>query len=160
MKTPSGSRANRVGWQRTARGGMLPARFRRGWMLPMAHRAAPAEYRLRTDLPPPRNLGHTCPWGQGLRDDPCLLIRRPAPPPTRSRENLNAPEFALRVIVNVKHKDSSKPSASSKSSTSAEAIKHGLQRPAYVQGTDRSIDGPGAHHHHRCRLLSVPAPQH
>ena len=40
----------------------------------LAHRAAPAEYLLRTDLPPPRNLGHSCPWNQGLRDDPSLLI--------------------------------------------------------------------------------------
>jgi hypothetical protein len=41
----------------------------------LAHRAAPAEYLLRTDLPPPRNLGHSCPWNQRLRNDPGLLIR-------------------------------------------------------------------------------------
>ena len=28
----------------------------------------------------------------------------------------------------------------------------GHPQPAAVQGTDRSIDGPGAHHHRRCRL--------
>jgi hypothetical protein len=32
------------------------------------------------------------------------------PPAARSRENLNASVFNLRVIANVKHKDSSKPS--------------------------------------------------
>ena len=41
------------------------------------HGASPAEYLLRADLPAPRNLGHTRSWHQGLRDDPCLLIRRP-----------------------------------------------------------------------------------
>src|SRR6202030_3098691 len=96
-----------------------------------------AEYLLRTDLPPPRNLGHTRSWNQGLRDDPCLLIRRPAPPPARSRQNLNSPESTLRVIANVKHKDSSKPSASAKSTTSGEAIKQGHRSHAYGQRHER-----------------------
>ena len=38
-------------------------------------RIARRQHLLRTDLPPPRNLGHSCPWNQRLRDDPGLLIR-------------------------------------------------------------------------------------
>ena len=58
--------------------------------------------------------------------------RRPRPPPpARSRENLNASVFAVRVIVNVKHKDSSNPSASSKSSISGRVIEEGYQCHAY-----------------------------
>jgi hypothetical protein len=58
-------------------------------------------------------------------------IRRPAPPAPRSRENLNASVFTLRVIVNVKHKDSSKPSDSSQSSSSGRVFEEGYQCPAY-----------------------------
>ena len=70
-------------------------------------------------------------WHQGLRDNPCPLSsadqrRRHGP-----RENLNASVFTLRVIVNVKHKDSSMPSASSKSSSSGRVIEQGYQRHAY-----------------------------
>ena len=36
----------------------------------------------------------------------------------------------------------------------------GHPKPAAVQGADRSTNGPGAHHHHRCQLLSVPPHRH
>src|ERR1700720_3355030 len=104
-----------------------------GTKLTVAGGASPAEYLLRTDLPPPRHLGYPRSRNQGLRDDPCLLIRRPAPPAARSRQNLNSPESNLRVIANVKHKDSSKPSASAKSTTCGEAIKQGHQSHAYAR---------------------------
>jgi hypothetical protein len=52
--------------------------------------------------------------------------RRPGPVSSSTR-----PKFTLRVIANVKHKDSSKPLASSKSSTSRTAIKGGRQSSAY-----------------------------
>src|SRR4029077_20794597 len=84
-----------------------------------------------TDLPPPRHLGYPRSRHQRLRDDPCLLIRRPASPAARSRQDLPPPIAALRVIANVKHKDSSKPSASGKSTTSGEAIKQGHLSSAY-----------------------------
>ncbi len=51
---------------------------------------------------------------------------------TRLLRNLNSPESTLRVIANVKHKDSSKPTASAKSTTSGEAIKQGHQSHAYT----------------------------
>ena len=38
---------------------------------------------------------------------------RPAPPPARPRQQLDAPIAALGVVIDVKHNDSSKPSASS-----------------------------------------------
>jgi hypothetical protein len=100
---------------------------------PLPHRASPIEYLLGTNLPAPSHLGHTPSWNQGLRDNLCLLSRRPATPAARSGQQLNPPKFTLRVIARVKHKDSSKPFASSKSSTSRTAIKEGRQSSAYDQ---------------------------
>ena len=97
----------------------------------LPHRASPTEYLLRTNLPAPSHLGHTPSRNQGLRDNLCLLFRRPATSAARSGQQLNPPKFTLRVIANVKHKDSSKPLASSKSSTSRTAIKGGRQSSAY-----------------------------
>src|SRR4051812_40734789 len=104
----------------------------------LPHGPSPAEYLLRADLPASRNLRYTGSWKQGLRDDPRLLIRRPAPPPARSRQNLNAAEFTLRVIANVKHKDSSKPSASAKPSTSMLVIEEERQSTAYGEVAGRA----------------------
>jgi hypothetical protein len=70
---------------------------------------SPAEYLLRTNLPEPSHLCHAGTGSQRLLDDPCLILGRPATATDRSRQNLDPPEFTLRVIINVKHNDSSKP---------------------------------------------------
>jgi hypothetical protein len=84
------------------------------------------------ERPPSRHLGYPRSRNQRLRDDPCLLIRRPAPAPARPRQNLDPPISALRVIINVKHNDSSKLSASRKSSTAGNLVEQGHQSPAYA----------------------------
>jgi indole-3-acetate monooxygenase len=72
----------------------------------------------------------------GRRSEWLRLPRRVTP--ARPRQDLNPPISALRVIANVKHKDSSKPSASAKSSTAREVIEQGHQSTAY-DGSDPSL---------------------
>ena len=97
----------------------------------LEHRTSPAEHLLRTDLPPPRNLRHTATWNQGLCDDPCLLIRRPAPPAAgsvRTSTRRKSP-FASSLTSNITIARSPLPQA--KSSTSGKATKQGHQSTAY-----------------------------
>ena len=93
--------------------------------------AAPAEHLLRTNLPATSNLSDPRSRFQCLRDNPRLLVRGPTAATTRSRQDLNTPKDALRVVANVKHKDSSKLVASAKETTSGEGIKQGHRSPAY-----------------------------
>ena len=85
---------------------------------PKPHLATPAKHLLRADLPAARHLGDHRSRPQRLRDNPRLVVVRPDPPPARSRQNLDpAVPATLRVVPNVVHSDSSKPSAPSRSST-------------------------------------------
>jgi len=93
--------------------------------------AAPAEHLLRTELPATSNLGDPRSWFQCLRDNPGLLVHRPSAATARSRQNLDTSKGNLRVVVSVKHKDSSKPVASAKETTSGEGIKQGRRSSAY-----------------------------
>jgi hypothetical protein len=88
----------------------------------LARYTSPAEHLLRTNLPAPGSLGHTGSWNEALLDDPCLLLRRPTAPTARPYQHLNPTVFTLRVIINVKHNDSSMPSASGNSTTVRPAI--------------------------------------
>ena len=103
---------------------------------PSSRPAAPARRQPKTCC------GQTCqrratsdtraPGTRRLLDDPCLLLRRPASAPPRSRQNLNPPKSALRVVINVEHNDSSKPSASSTSAHLSHAQKKGGGPPLTV----------------------------
>ena len=77
----------------------------------MARIAPPSKHLLRTQLPAACHIGHPHTGPQGFRHDPGLLFGRPAPTPPGAGQNLNAPEAALRVVINVEHNDGSKPSA-------------------------------------------------
>jgi hypothetical protein len=53
--------------------------------------APPSKHLLRANLPVSRHLGHPRTRRKRLRYDPTLLLTRPASPPPRSGQNLNAP---------------------------------------------------------------------
>jgi hypothetical protein len=72
---------------------------------------SPPEYLLRADRPAPRHLGDPSTRFHCLRDNASLLIRRPTTTTRRSGQDLDPSESTLRVILNVKHNDSSKPAA-------------------------------------------------
>lgn len=97
----------------------------------MTRGATPAEHLLRTKLPAASRLGDPRSRFQRLRNDPGLLVRGPAATPTRTSEDLYPPKRTLRVVAKVKHKDSSKPIASAKLTTSWPAVKQGRQSPAH-----------------------------
>ena len=88
---------------------------------PAANKAASGEPPRRPALPVPASPQRSGPSG------PRTSARRRAGP----SEDLYPPKRTLRVIANVKHKDSSKPFASAKSTTSWPAVKQGRQSSAY-----------------------------
>jgi hypothetical protein len=94
-------------------------------------RAPPAEYLLGTNLPSPSHLRYARARSQSLCNDPRLVLRGPAAATAGTGQDLNPPKPTLRVILNVKHNDSSKPSASGESTISGPAVKQGRQSSAY-----------------------------
>ena len=108
--------------------------------------APPCEDLLRAELPAAGNIGNTRSRQQHLRDNPRLLRGRPAAAPTRSCQQFDPPISRLRVIANFDHSLRSKPSASSKTTTSETASVEGPQRIAY-----RLPPGAGAERAGCCR---------
>ena len=78
-------------------------RFPRHARQVLAHRASPAKD-LCEQICKRRATSDTRAPVEGLRDNPCLLIRRPAPPAARPRENLNASvlPFASSLTSNIR----------------------------------------------------------
>ena len=106
--------------------------------------------------PRPRTARNTAVnWAASSMPDETRTTRRQAWP--RSPTHLNPLECTLRVIVNVKHKDSSKPCASSKSSTSRTALKEGLQSTAYAQAPRHHARPFDAQHLGGTRMLVAEA---
>src|SRR4051812_27866591 len=74
-------------------------------------RASPTKYLLRGELPTANHLGHAGARNKRLGDNPRLLISRPATTMGRTRQHLDPAKCTLRVIIKVKHSDSTKPVA-------------------------------------------------
>ena len=76
--------------------------------MPLASLPPPSEDLLRANLPSPCHLADRRALHEGFRNDPTLLVVRPAPPSCRTRQNLDPPKAAVRVSLNVIHNVSPK----------------------------------------------------
>jgi hypothetical protein len=106
----------------------------------LVHSASPAEYLLRTDLPPPRYLGYPRSRNQRLRDDPCLLTRRPAPAPARPRQDLNPPISALRVIITSNIRIARSPLPQANQPLPGRRLKKGVRAPLTVHQPKATVE--------------------
>ena len=68
----------------------------------------PGEDLLRANLPSPCHLADRRALHESFRNDPTLLVVRPAPPSYRTRQNLDPPKATVRVRLNVIYNFSSK----------------------------------------------------
>jgi len=103
------------------------ADFDRRWQRKWNRRARSAFGDDSAEPPPTRRLPAS---GSPRQSAPCLL-RRPAASTGRPRQDFNPPKSTLRVIIGVRHRDSSKPVASGESITSASVIKQRCRSTAY-----------------------------
>src|SRR4051812_43112145 len=98
-----------------------------GHVVPRGANRTPAANRAASDEQPRRHalLVAGAPRQSGL------LVHRPTAATARTRQNLDTSKGALRVVISVKHKHSSKPVASTKETTSGRRFKQGRQSSAY-----------------------------